>query len=279
MKKLLSIALLASLGFSAGFTVMPYGSYINYTDNTIKDKAYDTGVYTSYFTSPFKLEMDGEYLDLKYKNNSNVNDYIEKDLTFVGNYFIKSNYKIKAGIRNMYINQKNNNDKYDKTLILGMLYYKYLKYNGGIETFYSTYDGFNVKQLTPHIGYYFGNYYSTEGLFYAEAKLNYIHISDRKKAGTKLNNYLNTDLKLVNSQGPWATTLKASVGKNVYKVSNGGFIVYNLGEEYHYGFGLDVSYKIDKNTSLKVGYTRSRFDENNKKAYSNVFVASYSLSF
>ncbi len=279
MKKLLSIALLASLGFSAGFTVMPYGSYINYTDNTIKDKAYDTGVYTSYFTSPFKLEMDGEYLDLKYKNSSNVNEYIEKDLTFVGNYFIKSNYKIKAGIRNMYINQKNNNDKYDKTLILGMLYYKYLKYNGGIETFYSTYDGFNVKQLTPHIGYYFGNYYSDEGLFYLNMDLNFIKISNENLAHTKKDKYLSTDISLTDYQGPWATALKASVGKNAYQVSNGGFVVYNLGEEYKYSLGLDIFYKIDKTTSLKVGYTRSRFDENNKKAYSNVFVASYSLSF
>ena len=278
MKKLLSLAALITLGFSYS-TVSPYGSFIHYSDKTTKDKAYDGGVYLSYFKSPFKLEMDGEYLDLKYKNKYNINDYIEKDLTFVGNYFIGYNYKLKAGVRNMYINQKNNNDTYDKVLIVGILYYKYLKYNVGVDTFYSTYDGFNVKQITPHFGYNFGNYYSTEGSFYFDAKLNYIHISDKKLAGSKVNNYVNTDLKLVNSQGPWATTLKTSLGKNAYKVANGGFVVYNLGEEYHYSFGIDVSYALDKTDSIKVGYSRSKFEENNKDAYSNVFVASYNLSF
>ena len=279
MKKLLSLALLASLGFSYGKVVLPYGSYIDYSKNTIKDKAYDGGIYFSYFQSPFKLEMAGEYLDLKYKKSSYVKDYIEKDFTFVGDYFIGYNYKLKAGIRNMFISQSGNSDNYDKVFILGVLYYQYLKYNFGVETFYSTYDGFNVTQFTPHFGYNFGNYYSTIGSFYAEAKLNYINISDKQKADSNEDSYLNTDLKLSNFKGSWTTTLKASLGKNAYKIAEGGFVAYNLGEEYKYSVGIDISYAINKTNSFKVGFSRSKFEENNKDAYSNVFVASYSYSF
>ena len=278
MKKLLSIAALITLGFSYT-TISPYGSFIHYSDKTVKDKAYDGGVYLSCFKSPFKIEIDGEYLDLKYKNSSNINDYLEKDLTLIGNYFIGFNYKIKAGIRNMYINQKYNNDSYDKVLIAGILYYKYLKYNMGIDYYYSTYDGFHVNQITPHFGINFGNYYSNIGSFYLNTSINFIKISDKVVANTPDDSYINTDISLTNYKGPWATTIKTSLGKNTYKVANGGFVVYNLGEEYHYSYGLDISYKINKKSSLKIGFNRSKFEENNKNAFSNVYVASFTYNF
>ena len=292
MKKLLSIALLASLGFSAGFTVMPYGSYINYSNST-KDYGSLGGIYTSIYKFPFKTEIDGEFLKLKYKNGTSdyyqkdlklkykngTPDYYQKDLTFAEHYYIGNNYEIHGGIHNIFINQANNPNHYQKVFFGGVLYYKYLKYNTGIDYYYSDYRGFNVQQITPKIGFRFGNYYSFEGSFYTQAQVNYIHISDKVKAGASDDNYWNTDLKLVNSKGPWATTLKVSLGDNAYKVANGGFVVYNLGEKYKYSAGLDISYYINKKSSVKVGYTRSKFEENNKNAYSNVYLASYALSF
>ncbi len=277
MKKLLSIALLISFGISAPITVMPYGSFINYTKNTNKDKGYLGGIYSNYFKWPFKLEMDGEYLKITYKDTTP--DYYEKDLTFVGNYFIGNNYKIKAGIRNMFIHQKGSSDSYDKVLIAGILYYKYLKYNAGIDYYYSTYDNFHINQITPHFGFNFGDYYSDAGSFYLNTSVNFIKISNKTIANTPKDSYVNTNISLSNYKGPWTTTLKASLGKSAYKVEDGGFVVYNLGEEYHYSFGINISYSIDKTSALKIGYTRSRFEENNQKAYSDVYVASYVLSF
>jgi len=276
MKKLLSIALLASLGFSADFTVMPYGSYINYSNST-KDYGYLGGVYASSYKFPFKTEIDGEFLKLKYKDGNP--NYYQKDLTFVEHYYFGENYEIHGGIHNIFITQANNPDHYQKVLFGGVEYYKYLKCNTGVDYYYSFYRNFHVQQITPKIGFNFGNYYSPEGSFYAQAKVNYIHISDKIKAATAKNNYWNTDLKFSNFKGPWTTTLKASLGKNAYKVENGGFVVYNLGEEYKYSGGIDISYALNKTSALKVGYSRSKFEENNKNAYSNVYVASYSLNF
>ena len=281
MKKLLSIALIASLGFSANLTIMPYGSYIDYTKNSVKDEAFDGGVYASCFKWPFKVELDGEYLKINYRNSTFIPNYYEKDLTFVGHYFIGNHYQIKLGIRNMFIDQKYNSDDYDKVLIGGVSYYKYLKYNVGIDYYYSTYDGFHVSQITPKAGVYFGNYYSYMGSFYLNGDVNFINVSDKKAAGTKNNGYVNGDISLTNYQGPWATTIKGSIGVNTYKVANGGFVVYNLGEEYHYSYGLDVSYRLNKRSSFKIGYDRSKFKNTttNKKAFSNVYVASFTYSF
>ena len=45
---------------------------------------------------------------------------------------------------------KINNDNYDNVAIAGIEYYKYLKYNVGGDFYYSSYDGFNVKQFSPY---------------------------------------------------------------------------------------------------------------------------------
>ena len=276
MKKLLSVALVSTLGFSASLTLMPYGSYINYTDST-KDNAKLAGIYGSYFKSKVKLEVDGEYLKINYKNS--IPAYYQKDLTIVGHYYIGSNYDIHGGIHNIFIDQTNNPNNYQKVLFGGILYYKYLKYNFGADYYYSDYRGFDVKQITPKIGFNFGNYYSKIGSFYAEAKVNYIDISDKNKAGSKDDRYVNSDIKLSNYNGAWTTTLKTSLGKNSYKVGGDGFVVYNLGEEYKYSYGIDESYALSKNSSIKAQYSRSKFNETNKDGYSNTFLISYSHSF
>jgi len=277
MKKLLSIALLATFGFSAKITLMPYGSYIDYS-NSVKDYGELGGVYGSIMTSPLKTEIDGEFLKLKYKDNTP--NYYQRDLTFVEHYYFGNNYEIHGGVHNIFITQANNPDHYQKVLFGGVEYYKYLKCNTGIDYYYSDYRNFNVNQITPKFGFDFGNYYSPAGSFYAEAKINYIKISDETKAGTPTDHYLNTDLKLANYKGPWTTTINVSLGKNAYKVANGGFVVYNLGEEYKYSYGIDVNYALSKQNSVKVGFTRSRFDESgNNDCYSNVFLASFVTSF
>ena len=99
MKKLLSIALLSTISFSANL-VMPYFSYIDYSNKSIKDEAYNGGIYFSYFKMPYKLEADVETLNISYKDNTP--DYNENDVTLVGNYFF-NNFKVKLGIRNMFI--------------------------------------------------------------------------------------------------------------------------------------------------------------------------------
>jgi len=275
MKKLLSIAALASLSFSAT-VVMPYGSYIDYSKST-KDYGKLGGIYASFNKLPFKMEVDGEFLKLKYKNNTP--NYYQRDLTFIGHYYFGENYEIHGGIHNISISQADNPDHYQKVLFGGILYYKYSKCNAGVDVFYSDYRGFDVKQLTPKVGFNFGNYYSNTGSFYAEMKVNYIKISNKESANANKEHYINTDLSLTNYQGPWSTTLKASLGKNAYKVANNGFVVYNLGEEYKYSYGIDVSYALSKKNALKVGFNRSKFEENGDDGYSNTFLASFITSF
>ena len=275
MRKIFSIVALASLGFSANIAVMPYGAYVNYSDKALKDDAVVGGIYVSCFNSPFKFELDAESTKITYKNT--IPDWNQKDLTGVAHYYIGNNWDVKVGMHNIFIDQDNNPDNYDRVFFGGILYYKYLKYNTGLDYYYSQYDHFHVNQVTAKAGVNFGNYYSAVGSFYTEARVNYIKISGN--SGAKKDDYTNVDLKLQNYQGRWMTELYGNVGKNAYKVARDGFVIYNLGEEYKYSAGLDINYYIDKTMSLKVGFSRSKYEINNKNAYSNAYTVSFVKSF
>jgi len=269
-KRLISLSLLTTTLFGA--SIMPYGAYIKY-DNSAKDKAYLGGIYYSKFTSPYKLEADAEMLKIKYlKTETTPKDYNEFDLTLVGHYYVGYNYDYKFGIHNIFTD-----DDYNQVFIGGVLYYKTLKYNYGADVYVGNYKNFQTYQLTPKAGFNFGDYYSQYGSFYAEGKLNIINISKSDKAPKQ--NYTNIDLKLQNFIGDFTTTLKYSLGKSAYKVAFDGFSIYNLGNEYKNSIGIDLSYKLDKISSVKVGLTNSTFTEDDKTAHSYTYLVSYSKSF
>ncbi|WP_024789100.1 hypothetical protein [Lebetimonas sp. JH292] len=110
-----------------------------------------------------------------------------------------------------------------------------------------------------------------------EGKYNNIHIS--KDGIAPDDTYNNFDLKFQNFKGPWTTTLKTTFGKFAYKVANDGFVVYNTGDEYKYGYGLSVNYNLDKINNIKVSFERDKFEEDNNDAYSNIYVLSYLRAF
>jgi hypothetical protein len=254
---------------------MPYGSYIDYSSNTLKDKARLGGIYASYYKWPVKIEMDGKILKIDYKDD--IPDWNQRDFTLKGNYYYKTNWLFNAGIHNIWTKQYENEYHYDKVIFGGIDYYKYLKYNVGVDYYYSNYKGFDVSQVTPKVGFNFGNYYSKIGSFYLEGKYNHIHISKENIAPD--DTYNNFDLKLQNFKGPWTTTLKTTFGKFAYKVANDGFVVYNTGDEYKYGYGVSVNYVFKRVNSINFSFERDKFDSNNQEAFSNIYIISFSRSF
>ena len=277
MKKLV-LSLVAGVSLF-GFDIMPYGAYLDYSKSG-KDNGYIIGVYSSHFFKtkiPFKLELDLEHTLINYKGN--IQDWKQNDVTLIGNFYKGNNLAFKGGVH--YINVKQDNLKEDSYIyILGASYYKSLKYNVGMDLFYGDYEGFDTYQISPKTGINFGDYYSENGSFYLEATLNYMHISDNKNKTFK-SNYTNVDIKFQNFKGPWTTTLKASLGKSAYKVADGGFVVYNLPDEYKNSFGINIGYNLNKVSNIKIGYTRNSFNSmtNSQNSYTNIYTIFYSRAF
>ncbi len=259
--------------FAGTTTLLPYGAYINYTGTTNRDDAAIGGVYGAYYTAPYKVEMALEHMQISYQDATPK--YKQNSVAAIIHYYLGYDWDFHVGA-NLLFTKQGSDDDYQKVYTAGVTYYKAYDYNVGADIFYSDYSGFHVWQLSPKAGKSFGEYKSALGSFYAEARVDYMHISDNV---AKKDHYTTFNAKLQNFNGPWTTTLEGNVGKNSYRIDKGGFVVYNLGEEYKYSYGVSVARALGAKSSLKLGFTRAKFDEAGDDAYSNVFIIAYTQSF
>jgi len=275
MKKIMLSSIIFS--FIGATTITPYISFIDYSKDTSKDNANVYGLYLSNFKTPYKIEIDAEYMTLNYKNSPT---YKQTDLTIILNYFKNNNYIYRAGIHNIFASNPETitryipgnmmtpsttttttkyNNTYDFVIFGGLTYYEYLKFNTKVDFYYSDYQHLNVYQISPSYGFNFGNYYSNIGSFYLQGKINFIKLSNSDAAPK--DNYVNVDVNFQNFKGPWTTTLKLSLGKSAYKVAEDGFVVYNLGDEYKSAYSLSVSKKLKNNDYITGGIEINTFEE------------------
>ncbi|BAF69608.1 hypothetical protein [Nitratiruptor sp. SB155-2] len=274
-KSIVALSAICSFALAQGSSLVPYFSYIDY-DKATRDNASIVGLYASHGDTQYKIETDIEYFTLDY--NDNTPTYRQWDWTIVGNYYYGSNVVLRAGIHNIFIDQTNNNNDYDKVLFAGATYYVLNQYSMGIDYYFSDYDNFEVHQFTPKATYTLNSLSQEYGVITLEGKVNFIKISN--SGYTTKDNYTNADFDFYDTKGPWTTHIGFNIGKNSYKVAKDGYVVYNLGAEYKYGMGIDLTYAISHTDFLKIGYNRSKFDEGSDKgAYSNLFLLSYSKSF
>ena len=277
MKKTFTLlALSATLALAkTSITAMPYSAYIDYSGST-KDKAYVVGMYSSFYNLSNKLELGLENITINYNDGSK--DLDQDDFTAVYTRYIAKNYYLKGGLH--YISSDDKPTDEGLVGIIGINYYKYLKYNLGLDVYYSKYKNYNPKELKvlqvkPYAGFNFGNYNSKLGSFYLEAEYNYIKPTDASLFGLK-KSYNSFGLNLTNYNGKFTTSIGGWAGKKVFAIDNGGFTVYNLGEVYKAGANASIDYAFRPTTHLKLKYSYAKFEEGNKNAHSNTVAASLS---
>ena len=256
-------------------TIMPYSAYVKYSDS-IKDKAYVVGFYSSIYSFPNKFELGLENIDVQYNNG--IKDLDQNDITAVYTRYFGKNYFVKGGVH--YINSDDKPTDEGIVGVFGVNYYKYLKYNLGLDVYYSKYKNYQPKelkvlQLRPYAGINFGKYSSKWGSFYLEAEVNYIKPNSPATYGFS-KSYTSVGLKLTNYNGKWTTSIGGWAGKKLFAVDNGGFTVYNLGEVYKAGVDASVDYAFRPTTHLKVKYSCSKFTEGKTKAHSSAIAATLS---
>jgi len=283
MKKLLlATTLLGSLAMAqTSYSVMPYAGSINYSGDTVKDNGYVGGVYISAFHSPYKIELDAEHTTIKYKDNTPTLN--QTDATGIIHYYQGYNLDYKLGMHHIWGKDDKLTDKAN-IFIAGISYYKTLKYNAGMDIYYSNYNNLSTSpkiwQISPKAGINFGNYYSKFGSFYAQAKVDYISPATNKKENNLKSSYTSGELSLSNYKGPFTTTISGWLGKRVFAVENSGFIVNNLTSEQKGGAKVSESYKINKKTSVKAEYSYTKFKgDTTGDAHSSTYLASFNYNF
>ncbi|MEO1941885.1 MAG: hypothetical protein ABGW77_03230, partial [Campylobacterales bacterium] len=172
--------------------------------------------------------------------------------------------------------QKTSLAKYIYLATVGVMYYQYGKYNLNLDGYFTNYKDFKVYQLTPKGGYTLW-YKKGVGSLYGEVGLDYIHITD---GAAFKDNYTDLFGKLVCSYQKYTFILKGVVGKNSYRVTDGGFSIYTGASEYKYSYGGSVGVTFGKGLSGQIGVSRSAFEQvKGYTSYSNTISASLSYTF
>jgi len=293
MKKKLFLALLLSLGTTSAFAgegavISVYGGGIQY-EKSLKDKAYIGGVYFSQSFVPvgesFKVAVDAERTLIKYKKDSGIPDYGQKDLTGKINLYYGRNWDFSFGGHKVFIDKNNDNNPWAS--FVGIKYYKYGIFNVGADGYYSNYDTsyikFKVYQISPYFGAYFGNPYSYVaqylGTYYAEMKIDYQKFNDGDDPFGE-NNYLSGEIKIINYHRNWSLEINGEFGTSSYKLTNGGYVMRNLAEQTVYSAGAKLNVTLTPSVSVSGAYTRSKIkylDET--KGSNNLFLLFVNATF
>ncbi|RUM61576.1 MAG: hypothetical protein DSY66_01650 [Persephonella sp.] len=245
------------------YSASVYGTGLSYDKSLIKDNGYVVGVYgymgIGYYHS---LEIGLDYTHINYKNNNP--DLDQTDLTFVYTNYYFTKTKLRMGFHYIDSDDKLSDGGY--TVILGAYRYEPYKWNIGTDLFYSHYNdyinlngskGLDVYQITPRIGFYFGNYYKY-GSFYAELSGTYINHSDDVGFGKSFSSVEGSLSYFIKN---YSFTLSAWSGERSFMVDKGGFVVFNLREKYKYGVSLKGGMSLNKNLGLSASVDYQKFEE------------------
>jgi hypothetical protein len=281
MKKIFLVGtLFSSLLFANAsyYTSLPYLGYIKYTGTTAKKDGNVKGVYFSIFKSPWKVEFDVEGTTITYKDSTA--DLAQGDFSMFLTYYKGYNLAYNFGVH--YIDSTDLLTDGGQVYKLGMLCYKSYEWNKGIDVYYSNYTNLSTSpkliQISPKIGFNFGDYYSSIGSFYVETKIDYIKVLENQAINNLSKVYRSIDLTLNNYNGKFTTSFNGWVGKRSFAVENGGFIVNNIGDEQNGGFKIAEEYKVNKVQSFKLEYSYTKFKENGNSA-TRTYLLSFNYGF
>ncbi|HIP43186.1 MAG TPA: hypothetical protein EYG91_04675 [Aquifex aeolicus] len=234
------------------FYIAPYLTYINYSNSDSKESGYDLTVYGSISINKgfHVVEWSIGHTLLNFKNSTsdwNQSDYV---LSYT-NYQLIPWYG-KIGIH--YIATPNEHvSKGGKVFFMDLGYVKKYKWNTGLEYTFSDYKyGVNLNQVKLHSGFYiWKNYYTG---FYFDGFLGTIHINkskwtaDMQRLSKK--NYYYAGIGGTYFTSNYSLSLNISLGKRIFEVDKGGFVVYNLKEPYTWRLNLQGKYYFNKKFSV-----------------------------
>jgi len=276
MKKLLLGSLLASSVLLADVTtVLPYIGQINYDNlqgKSLKDSAQFEGIYTSIGNMDYLVEFAYNYIDISYKEDLNIDDLKQHDLTLVySKYYTK--YMFKAGVHYINNNEKEDfRDLGDGFIIIGGLagytWFDKDKFTYGADVYYSTYgDAHNDRtilqttsvstwQMTPYLTY--SKVFSNTTKNDITLKANMIFANDYQDS-----NYYSFEISDTLSYNNFYTILSYLGGNMKSGVRNAGFTVFNTKDLYKNSFDAKIGYYATPNLSFSLNYMINSYEEYN----------------
>jgi hypothetical protein len=257
--------------------VSPYITYISYDNSKFKRDGYSFTLYgsLSFKRATHVLEFAYGNTHLNYKNS--YTDWNQNDYALAYTNYMFFPYYFKVGYH--YISTPNT-DISDNTQVYfaDLGYIKRYKWTAGAGIYYSNYQrDIDVLQFTPHFGKCFWKDYYRG--FYVSVDANWINADDVSKIGLSKNNYYSAGLSVSYFTPKYSVGAKGWLGEAIFKVDNGGFVVYNLKEKYKGGAGIFGKYYFNRKINVGINLDYSTYKEVDSGRNVNTYIATLSLGY
>ena len=245
-------------------SVSIYGTPLIYKNSQAKKDGYFLGSYIYYgYGLNHSFEGEFDYTKINLQNGATLNQI---DISIAYTYYYGYS-KLRVG-GHFISNDEDKITPYRNTnngiiAILGYSKFKPYQWEIGGETFFSYYPNYSysgnsslkVFQINGIFTYGKGNYYK-EGRTYITLKPYLIYISN---SPTSKDTYLSLEGSFNYYIKNWVFSGIGYIGKTVFPVKNGGFLVYNVAEERLYGLGGSIRYIINRNSSITLSIFSETF--------------------
>ncbi len=246
-----------------------YGTYLNYSGSDVKDYGYSSTGYLSLWKGKtHNLQLGVGYIHIKYKNGYSDLDQEDFTLVYSNTNGILKNHAFTFGVHYINSNDDLTDNGYifffDGTYFNYQTGYPYLfNWSGGVGIYYSNYNNlidFYVLQINPHTSF---RVYSSQtfGGLYSDINGYYIHVSDSDKIDINKSNYYSLDIALRYYYKNYEFKIGGWIGKQVFAVKTGGFVVYNLKEKYKGGIYGEMAYNFLKHFRALLNLSYNRYKE------------------
>ncbi len=233
-----------------------YGTFVDY-EGSDKDFGYATAVYGSFGNGREGLEAAVSYFYLDYR--SNQASLKQRDFTLVYTKLFGLSPGLSLRLGGHYILTDDELTHEGKVLFGGLTYLVPYRWNVGLQASYSDYrHDVSVIQLSPHFGRFLGVLSGSSS--YLEARAYLIGLRGADELGLSRDLYGSLEISLTNTFGALSVKVSAWLGKEVFAVKSGGFVVYNLLNEYRGGVSAEVSYFYEGHL-FGISFVKSVYEE------------------
>ena len=261
------------VGNQTPITLLPSYTRLDYGGGSIKQRGELQGLYASLSYGVRLLEASYDETDIRFRSGFQLHqhDYTVKYTDYwtegvgysIGGHFIQSNDITTDEVT---------------ILITGVQWYERDRWNADLDFFVSRYEEFLPDITVFQLSGRFGRYRTKRDDYTVRTEMaaHYIHTSENIIGQSNL---FSAELLFSVDSGPLGVSLFGWAGQQVFPVRNGGFLVFNLGDERLGGYGAEIRAAFTRNGVLTARLNNEHVRDTFNNTLTNQLVASLLYSF
>lgn len=259
LNSIITILITLTVSVHADSYIIPFYGATNYTDSK-KDSSTNYGLY--YQSQNFKAMVERK--DIEFRSDNNLTNFTQTNMALGYNYELSNTLDLYAALH--YISSSRNSFDGAYALLIGAKK-QFNSFLLGLNYSYSYYDQNivdTVGQVTPYIGFSYGDYKSLMGSYYIKITGDYIYLDEK----TLSSDYIVAGISITQNKGSFQNSISYFGGDHIFALRNDGMSMQNLLEIYDSSISISSKYNFSDTTALQLSFIRKDFIEYKETAKS-----------